>query len=371
MNASNNDSQLAWILAGPKAGDNAQLRTLAGALNELGDWIIDEKPLAFQRYELLLHLFSRPTLAGLDKPSRTGLRPPWPDLLLTAGRRNELVARWIKNRSGGHTRLVHVGRPWSRPDRFDLVVSTPQYALAPSANVLINPLPLHQQDRGKLSNATACWATRLDHLPTPRVALLLGGNSGPFVFTSAAADRLAQQLNTFVGSLNGSLLVTTSPRTPGDFACRLEQGIDVPFFSYQWNPNAEANPYWAFLALADRIVVTEESISMITEALATGKPTYLASVAPAASRPWWLRPDSYRWKPLTHRLAMAFAPARFYRDVGRIHAELVGDGRAAWLGQGHPSTRHAEDSSLSATASRIQALMSESVGRRDKARSRL
>ena len=371
MNASTNDSQLAWILAGPKAGDNAQLRTLAGKLDELGDWTIDEKPLAFRRYELLLHISSRPTLAGLDKPSRTGLRPPWPDLVLTAGRRNELVARWIKNQSGNRTRLVHVGRPWSRPDRFDLVISTPQYALAPSAEVLINPLPLHKQDRARLANAAARWAARLDHLPTPRVALLLGGNSGPFVFTSAAADRLAQQLNTFVGSLNGSLLVTTSPRTPAGFARRLEQAIEVPLFSYQWRPDAETNPYWAFLALADRIVVTEESISMITEALATGKPTYLASVAPPATRPWWLRPDSYRWKPLTHRLAMTFAPARFYRDVGLIHADLVGDGRAAWLGEGHPSSRQAADNSLTATATRVQALMSESAGRRDKAPSRL
>lgn len=365
MRASGNDSPLVWILAGPKAGDNAQLRTLASALNQLGDWTIAEKPLAFRRYELLLHIASRPTLAGLDRRSRTGLRPPWPDLVLTAGRRNELVARWIKNRSGNRTRLVHVGRPWSRPERFDLVVSTPQYALQPSANVLINPLPLQQPDPARLSDAAGHWAARLEHLPTPRIALLLGGDSGPFVFTSAAADRLARQLNTFVGSLNGSLLLTTSPRTPDDFSRRLEEAIDVPSFRYRWTKDAAENPYWALLALADRIVVTEESVSMITEALATGKPTYLASISPAADRPWWLHRASYRWKPLTHRLAMVLAPARFSRDVGRIHAELVEDGRAAWLGEGHPSTRHVEDGSLNATITRVLALMSESAGKRD------
>lgn len=365
MRASSNNSTLAWILAGPKAGDNAQLRTLAGTLDQLSNWKIEEKPLAFRRHELLLHILSRPTLAGLDKLSRTGLRPPWPDLVLTAGRRNELVARWIKTRSGDKTRLVHLGRPWSPPERFDLVISTPQYALAPSANVLINPLPLHQTEPARLSAAAAHWAAQLDHLPRPRIAVLLGGDSGPFVFTSAAAERLAEQLNTFAGSLNGSLMVTTSPRTPDEFSRRLEEAVDVPLFYHQWTRDAAENPYWALLALADRIVITEESVSMITEALATGKPTYLASVAPSSDHPWWLHLASYRWKPLTHRLAMALAPARFSREVGRIHEALVEDGRAAWLGKDHPRTRHVEDNSLDATVTRVLALISEGARKRD------
>jgi hypothetical protein len=63
---------------------------------------------------------------------------------------------------------------------------------------------------------------------------------------------------------------------------------------------------------------------------------------------------------------MALAPGRFSRDVGRIHAELVANGRAAWLGEGHPNTRHVEDGSLNATVTRVLALMAESEGQPDK-----
>jgi len=347
----------AWLLIGHKAGDNAQLRTLAAAIHERRGWPVEEKSLAFRPYELLLHSVSHPTLAGLDRASRSGIRPPWPDLVLTAGRRNELVALWIQARSGQPTRIVHVGRPWSRPERFDLVVSTPQYALTPGGNVLVNPLPLHQVDPATLTDAARHWAARLGELPAPRITLLVGGDSGPFVFTPALADRLARQLNAFVGSLKGSLLITTSPRTPPEFSERLWQSIDVPMFGYRWAPDAVDNPYWGLLALADRIVVTAESVSMITEALATGKPVYLASVAQPGSRPWWLQGASYRWKPLTHRVAMAIAPARFSRDVDRIHQALVSSGRAAWLGQGHPRPGHFTDDDVAATADRILQLM--------------
>ena len=100
---------LVWILKGPKAGDYAQLQLLARAL---------------------------------DRAASDALEPPWLDLLLTAGRRNELVARWVRNASGGTSRLVHVGRPWSSPMHFDLVVSNRQYLLESCGNVIVNDLPL-------------------------------------------------------------------------------------------------------------------------------------------------------------------------------------------------------------------------------------
>jgi hypothetical protein len=343
-----------WLLKGPKAGDVAQMRTLAGALTAQGGWCVAEKPLRFRRHELLLHLVSRPTLAGLDCASRRGLVPPWPDLVLTAGRRNELVARWIRQRSGGRTRLVHLGRPWSRPERFDLVISTPQYQLAPAPNVLVIPLPLHRLDRAALAAAAERWRTRLAPLPRPWIAVLVGGNSGPFVFTPALAEHLAGELNALAAARGGSLLVTTSPRTPAPFTRRLRGALRAGSLVHEWSGGGGANPYPALLALADRFVVTAESMSMITEALATGRPVQLAPVTLPGARPWWLRVESFRWKPLSHRLAMAVAPARFTRDVGRIHRALVDSGRATWLGQGEAPGNAPEDS-LAVTLDRVLA----------------
>ncbi len=334
LDASAGAGPLVWLLVGPKAGDNAQLRTLGDALAQRRPGLrIHEIPLAFRGHELLLHLRGRPTLAGLRPASREAIHAPWPDLILTAGRRNELVALWIRARSGGHCRVVHLGRPWSSPQRFDLVISTPQYALPAGDRLLVVALPLHRLDPAALAKAAAVWRDRLAPLPRPWTALLLGGDSGEVVFTPALADRLAREIDACVDATGGTLLLTTSPRTPAAFLRRLREAIEVPCYARPWSAEPGENPYLAFLALADRLVVTAESVSMITEALASGKPVLLADVASPGSRPWWLLPSSFRWKPLTHRLAMALAPVRFSRDVSRIHAALVAAGQAAWLGE--------------------------------------
>ncbi|HSD34514.1 MAG TPA: ELM1/GtrOC1 family putative glycosyltransferase, partial [Alphaproteobacteria bacterium] len=149
-----------WVLAGHKAGDNAQLMALAGALG----WPVEVKRLAYRPSELATNLLLRVTLAGLAK-GREGLTPPWPDLVLTAGRRNEPVARWIRSQAGPDTKLVHVGRPWAPPDRFDLVIATPQYFVPEAQNVLTVGMPLHGITPAALGEAAAQWRSRLEHLP--------------------------------------------------------------------------------------------------------------------------------------------------------------------------------------------------------------
>ncbi len=46
---------------------------------------------------------------------------------------------------------------------------------------------------------------------------------------------------------------------------------------------------------------------------------------------WWSLRHSWRYKPLSHRMGMAFGPARMRRDIGRIQSALVNDGPASWL----------------------------------------
>ena len=89
-------------------------------------------------------------------------------------------------------------------------------------------------------------------------------------------------------------------------------------------------------------MVTGESMSMLAEASATGKPLYIFDLsdcpaagggAPRDCRPWWRHRHNLRYKPLSHHLAMALAPRRMRRDVSRIQERLVANGRAVWVGQ--------------------------------------
>ena len=305
-----------WLLVGPKAGDATQLRVLGAALAARG-WTVEERRLVFHRHELATNLLLRVTLAGLRRDASDPLEAPWPELVLTAGRRNEPVARWIRRASGGRTRLVHVGRPWAAPKHFDLIVTTPQYFLDPAThgNVLRLPLPLVPAPERRPLPAGAA----------PFLALLVGGDSGIRVLTEAGAVALADEALALARARGLALRVTTSPRTPpaaeAALAARLagREGVVV----HGWHGAAGGeNPYGTWLATAEAFLVTDESMSMIAEAVATGRPVWLAPI-PAPARPWWATRRGWRWKPLTHRLAQHLAPRRLRRDTDRIVAALL------------------------------------------------
>ena len=315
-----------WCLLGRKAGDNTQVLALA---EELG-YRCEQKHISARPWELLAHLGAGPTLAGIKRGDSSALEPPWPDLVISAGRRNEPVARWIKQQSGGRAKLVHMGRPWASLDCWDLVVTTPQYFLPQQPNIVHNSLPLHRLSRTQLAPAGETLRPQIASLPRPWIALLVGGDSGRFVLTAAKGKRLGQLANDLAGACGGSLLVTDSPRTPVTAGNALEAGFTVPNYCYRWH-SGEANPYHGLLALADAFVVTGESMSMLGEAAAMGRPLFIFDVGD--DQPWWRLRHNYRYKPLSHRLAMHMGPPRMRRDVGNIQSALVSTGRASWLDQ--------------------------------------
>ncbi|MDX1733996.1 MAG: mitochondrial fission ELM1 family protein [Halioglobus sp.] len=327
-----------WCLLGRKAGDNTQVLALA---NELGLGF-EEKRILARPWELLTHLGLRVTLAGIDRGASSDLAPPWPDLVISAGRRNEPVARWIQRQSGGRTRLVHMGRPWAPLAAWDLIVTTPQYFLPEAPNILHNTLPLHRVTAAQAEEAAGHWQQRLQELPRPWIAVLVGGDSGRYVFTPDKGARLGSLANALAESSGGSLLLTDSPRTPAAAADALETQLDVPAFSYRFSRGGD-NPYQGLLALADAFVVTGESMSMLGEAAETGRPLYIFDPGDGDT-PWWHLPHAWRYKPLSHRFAMRFGPRRMRRDIGRIQWALVDSGRAEWL----------EEASIDAAAQRLQ-----------------
>jgi len=315
-----------WCLLGRKAGDNAQVRAL---VDELG-YPCQEKHILARPWELLVHLGLAGGLTGIDRKNSSPLQAPWPDLVISSGRRNEPVAGWIRRQSGGRTRLVHIGRPWFPLDNYEFVVTTPQYFLPVQDNIIHNQLPLHRLLNDELQAAKDQFSAQLQHLPRPWFALLVGGDSGRFVFTEEKARRLGRECNRLVETTGGSLLISDSPRTPERAADALFEQITVPCFSYRCGSDLD-NPYKAYLALADEFVVTGESMSMLAETASMGRPLHIFDMGDGDVS-WWRLAHNYRYKPLSHRLAMCLGPGRMRRDVGNIQQALIESGRANWLG---------------------------------------
>ena len=343
------------------SGDNSQLLALAEGLG----WPFEVKPLTYRGHETLIRLVALPSLSAVDGPSRERLAPPWPDLVISAGRATEAVAQWIRAHANSPVRLVYVGTPWSPPDRFDLVIATPQYRLADHPRILQNALPMHRVTPERLAQALAQWSPRLAHLPRPLIAVLAGGPSGPYGFSAAAGRRLGEAVSRMASEAGGSLLVSTSARTPDEAADALTAAISVPHHLHRVGASEDDNPLFGYLAMADTLIVTADSISMIAEACATGKPVLLfdTETGPRSMRAeetaGGLPPPHWRganWSSTMFRLAMRFAPAPWSRDLRIVHRALIASGAASWLDAPRPHRPLAPQADLDRAVRRIRSL---------------
>ena len=356
-----------WILQSPHSGDNTQLRALAAAL----DWPEEVKRLVYRPHEGVLRLFSLASLKGVDLARSSQLDPPWPDLVICSGRGAEAVCFWLK-RQNPKLRIVFIGSPWSDLSRFDLVITTPQYRLPGAPNVLHNALPLHDVTSERLAAEAARLEASVAHLPRPFTAVLVGGSSGPYLFTPEGAQRLGRAASRIAAARGGSLLVTTSARTGKAAAEALARAIDVPHMLYRWQGPSDDNPFHGFLGLSEEIVVTADSVSMLAEACATGRPVHLFDIeegrfamrAEQSGPDGTLPPIGWRGRNLEttlFRFLINHLPPRFSRDLRIFHQALTASGKASWLADDtvpspRPPRTAEANAELAQSVARIRAL---------------
>ena len=331
MTARGKGELIIWVLLGQRTGDNAQALAVSHAVAEAMGGEVVAKPLAYNRHFRTPNLLLGATLRSLRRDGRDRLAPPWPDLVVGVGRRSVPVARWIRAQSGGSAKLVQIGRPRAPLDVFDLVVTTPQYRLPAAANVLhllLPPLPPPALDPGEMAR----WRDAFAALPRPWIGVLVGGARAPYRFDAEAARDLGRQADALAARLGGSLLVTTSPRTGSAPSRALTEATTRPAHLNLWTPGADAadNAHQAILALADRFIVTAESVSMLAEACGTGKPVAICELPRRKPYPAWRGEHGLgRWLA---RTGLASPP----RDTQAVVRRLVDGGHAALLGTPEP-----------------------------------
>jgi len=261
---------LLWLLLSERHGDNAQARALAHALR----WSYEVKQI-FYDHNCAVPLHKRKaSLIGVDLEKTIPLCPPWPDIIIGSGRRTAPIARWIKKQSNNRTLLIQLGRVMSAFHHYDLIITSPHYALPAAPNVLNVALPISYYDPEALAAATAAWLPQFQHLPKPWTALFIGGETKQLRLDGTAVDDLLAKIDAYRNRTGGSLLISTSPRTPESARACLKTIQSYPHFLFDWKPDTP-NPYLGILSLADSFIVTNDSISMIADAAHMLKPLYI------------------------------------------------------------------------------------------------
>jgi len=330
-----------WVINSRKLGHSSQ----SNALAEMLGWPYQKKQVQQGPKglaQVLLHL-------NFGKVGPCG--PPWPDVVIGCGWWSTHVARWIKARSGGRTRLLLAGRK-SRgiKSTTDIVVCCEHFHLPTHRRRIETLLPVHPITGHGLDAARQRGEKLFEGAAKPRVALLVGGDSKQHVFSAQDAEEMGRRVLEQVQQLGGSLFAVTSRRTSSAAAQALGGSLGTAAHLHVWTPGGKDNPYLEYLATADILVVSGESESMLTDALATAKPVFIYPLKnrrlalPMALGQWLLKRCSQ--KPRNRRgterpqQGFEYLCARLLqlewilppRDLEGLHQHLVAQGFAFYFG---------------------------------------
>jgi mitochondrial fission protein ELM1 len=260
---------LCWIVTDGQAGPENQCLGVAQALGVTP--VIKRIALRWPWKTLT------PFLGGENErtfsPLGDKLQPPWPDLVLASGRKAIAAARYIKRMAGNRTFTVYIQNPHTSPSQFDLV-AVPMHDRLIGPNVIVTTAAPTRITADRLEEARDYFADPFGEMPSPRVAVLVIGNSRSYKLTESIMQKFTAQLHKLASERKVSLMIRTSHKTGRLNEEIIDDGLYDDENAWIWDPETE-NPYLGFLAWADYIIVTADSVSLISEAAATGKPIYM------------------------------------------------------------------------------------------------
>jgi uncharacterized protein len=266
-----------WILTDGKAGDVAQCLGILNFLcSNFHQKVVRPKPL----FSFFPNLW----------PFRYGLCDPFvwkelkhdffiekPRLIVASGRRTVPYINAIKKNFGDDVFIVFLKNPQCPLDIADFVWM-PIHDQREKAvenipcNSYFTVTSPHNLTQTRLQDAKN---TEIGHFlasfPTPRIGVIVGGNSRHHTFTAKNIRDFQDQIKRFMG---GSLFITASRRTPHALRESLQQFAQQNENVFLWDGTGE-NPYAAMLALCDAVIVTADSTNMVGEAAITGKPVLI------------------------------------------------------------------------------------------------
>ncbi len=353
---------LVWALTGEGELQDQGAVSLAAALG----WRYEEKHVAYGPLAPLRGRLLMATVGVLGPADSATLAAPWPDILITTGRRSLPVARWIRRQSGGRTKIVHLGRPGGSFAEYDLIIATPDDRLPIRGNVLQVAAPLAE------TTVPAARSSLTADVDRPLTALFMPAHTYPWVMSESVAGEFGRAVAADMERHGGSLAIAVAPEASSKLVEALRGQLP------QGAKTLEAEDAYAqLLAAADRFIVVAGDAPALAASAMTGRPIAVFDL------PRWhdnlpvVRPlvrlvlkvfggDTYRGTPLQQHLGgrfldwlttrgLWFRP----RDLEALYRSLEARGLATRLGAGSPvaSPRPLDD--LARAVARVHQLSSE------------
>ncbi|MCB1883705.1 MAG: mitochondrial fission ELM1 family protein [Geminicoccaceae bacterium] len=364
-----------WALLDGDPGRDAQVKRLAEALG----WGFAAKRVAHGPWSRLPNVVRGASPGGLDRRRSDPLDPPWPDLVIAAGRRAARVAAWIGRQGGKRTRVVQLGRPETAFGLFNLIVVQPQHRLPIRDNVLHVTAPLAGGRDAAAGRLEGRWRERLEAMAAPRSVLVAGPGKRPYRLDAAAARRFGQLAAARLDDLGGSLAVWFEPDTPDAVRAALQEGVgrEAPVLSDDPSAAGEGARE-ALVRAADRCLLMGDDVDLLAAACAAGKPVDLFEPPERLDRYPLARPirrllglmvgggTSYRGTPLQQHAVSRLLDRlltrgwlRLPRDLKRLHRALAARGLVTRLDDGRVIATKRPLNDVDLVVERVRRLMQE------------
>ena len=308
-----------WVIHDGAAGNARQALALATAL-ELRPRVIDLQ--LSHPWDWLAPHLPIGAMRGMRDRHGQPIASPWPDIAIGCGRRAALLTRCLRGWSRKQSFTVQILDPRISPHHFDVVVA-PRHDRIKAANVIETVGALNAIDEAWLAEGRMTFAP-MGELPQPRTAVLIGASNAAVALDDAYFSALHETLAKRHAAHGGSFLVSTSRRTPPERIESLRREFSGWPGSFWGGPEDGENPYAGILGWADRFIVSADSVNMISEACATGKPVHAFSAEPPSGKMGALL------KSLTSRSHVSAVDAHAISEPLRESARVADQIRVLW-----------------------------------------
>jgi len=257
-----------WVLTDHRTGTATQAIALAEALGMQ----YEIKKLVYNAIALVPNFLLGATMMHINTALSSNLDDTLPKIIISAGRRTASVAIALKKRDA-NIKVIQIMRPFLDASKFDLIV-LPQHDTFNAHGNIIRIIGSLHNAQTKLQSEYNLF---MEEYPTTTnfIAVLVGGGTKKYTFSQDDAKRLTTTLSTISANHGIPLFISFSRRTPKNVQEIFQEVFAWPHIMYDPTTSTKRNPYYGILAAATFIVSTCDSISMCSEATASGKPLYI------------------------------------------------------------------------------------------------
>ena len=198
-------------------------------------------------------------------------------IVISCGRKSVIPSIALKKRFGNQIFNVHIQDPKVSFKHFDLIIS-PDHDNIKGENVLTTQGSIHYLTKKEIVENSKYL--KLNKEKKKIVSFIIGGPNKYYNYSEEQVHFMFNKIKNLFTPDKYKIVIIPSYRTP-------ERIIKKAFNTFGFNHHVikaiDKKAYLSSLALADYVIVTCDSTSMISEAAVTGKPVYIAMMRPKRS----------------------------------------------------------------------------------------